>query len=262
VHAYSNHNLLLRYWLATANLVAGRDVTLSVVPPARAVEALESGRIAGFCAGAPWGEVAARANVGISIATTHDIWRNAPEKVLAVRVRWADENRETLHGAIRAMLRAAQFSDDPQNASYTAALLSRRKYLDVDSHAIIASLPGGGAGMRDDAPENTSIFFRYAANFPWRSQGLWFLTEMLKWNLLKPGTDLAAVAARMYRPEIFRKAASSLAISAPLADSKAEGAHASPWELPGSAGPIAMAADRFCDGAVFQPVEQENPVIS
>ena len=58
MHAYSTHNLLLRYWLATAGLEAGRDVRLSVVPPARAVEALQSGQIAGFCAGAPWGEIA------------------------------------------------------------------------------------------------------------------------------------------------------------------------------------------------------------
>jgi NitT/TauT family transport system ATP-binding protein/nitrate/nitrite transport system substrate-binding protein len=262
VHAYSNHNLLLRYWLATAGLLAGRDIKLSVVPPARAVEALESRQIAGFCAGAPWGEVAARAGVGLSIATTHNIWRNAPEKAFAVRGRWADENADALRGALRALLRSAQFCDDPQNASYTAALLSRRKYLDVDSHAIIASLLGGAAKMRDDAPENASIFFRYAANFPWRSHGQWFLAEMLRWNLLKPDTDVGAVAERVYRPDLFRQAAASLSVSAPLADSKPEGAHGSGWEVPGSAGTIAMAADRFCDGAVFEAVLLKNPAIS
>lgn len=73
VHTYSNHNLLLRYWLATAGIEAGRDVTLTVVPPARAVEALVSGQIAGFCAGAPWGEVARRAGVGLPIASSNDI---------------------------------------------------------------------------------------------------------------------------------------------------------------------------------------------
>jgi len=43
VHAYSTHNLLLRYWLATGGLEAGRDVRLSVVPPAHAALALQSG---------------------------------------------------------------------------------------------------------------------------------------------------------------------------------------------------------------------------
>ncbi|HEY4076925.1 MAG TPA: CmpA/NrtA family ABC transporter substrate-binding protein, partial [Rhizomicrobium sp.] len=45
VHAYSTHNLLLRYWLATAGLDVGRQVKISVVSPARAVEALQSGQI-------------------------------------------------------------------------------------------------------------------------------------------------------------------------------------------------------------------------
>ena len=80
---------MLRYWLATANLQAGRDVRLSVVPPARAVEALKSGQIAGFCAGAPWGEIAARTGAGETIATSDDIWKSAPEKAFAVRARWA-----------------------------------------------------------------------------------------------------------------------------------------------------------------------------
>ena len=55
------HNLELRYWLAAADAVAGRDFELCVTPPARIVEALRSGRILGFCAGAPWGEMAERA---------------------------------------------------------------------------------------------------------------------------------------------------------------------------------------------------------
>ena len=38
-----------------------RDIELSVVPPAETVERCATGQIAGFCAGAPWGEVAARA---------------------------------------------------------------------------------------------------------------------------------------------------------------------------------------------------------
>jgi len=176
VHAYSTHNLLLRYWLATAGIEAGRDVKLIVVPPARAVEALTSGQIAGFCAGAPWGEVARRAGAGASVATSRDIWQHAPEKAFAVRASWAKEKPDLLAGAMRALLRAAKFCDAPENASYTAALLSRRKYVDVDSHAILAALPGGTRSG------GSSIFFRGATTFPWRSHGLWFLSEMRRWG--------------------------------------------------------------------------------
>ncbi len=70
VHDYSNHNLALRYWLAAAGALAERDFGVVVTPPARMVEALRSGKIAGFCAGAPWGDIAERAGVGATVATS------------------------------------------------------------------------------------------------------------------------------------------------------------------------------------------------
>ena len=145
VHDYYTHSLELRYWLAAADAVAGRDFELCVTPPARTVEALRSGRILGFCAGAPWGEIAERARVGLTVATSNDIWRNAPEKALAVRERWSEANPEALRNLLRALYRAARFCDAPNNSTYVAALLSRRAWLGVDSHAILQSLPGRSA---------------------------------------------------------------------------------------------------------------------
>lgn len=247
VHAYSTHNLYLRYWLATAGIEADRDVKLIVVPPARAVEALTSGQIAGFCAGAPWGEVARRSGIGRTIATSHNIWAHAPEKAFAVRARWADENPQALTAALRALLRAAQFCDAPENASYTAGLLSRREYFALDSHAILASLPGGTMG------DGGCIFFRGAATFPWRSQGLWFLNEMRRWGLIDAATDLRDLTERVYRPDLYRSVAQTMGVCAPTVDWKEEGAHLAPWTLEAAPRPIAMPADRFCDGTVFVP---------
>ncbi|WP_051335660.1 CmpA/NrtA family ABC transporter substrate-binding protein [Methylocapsa acidiphila] len=247
VHAYSTHNLLLRYWLATAGLEAERDFKLAVVPPASAVEALASGQIVGFCAGAPWGDVARRAGIGATIATSRDIWRHAPEKALAIRARWAEERPEALAGAIRALLRAAKFCDSPENASYTAALLSRRRYLDVDPHAILAGLPGG------TAPDKGCIFYRGAATFPWRSHGLWFLSETRRWGLIDESVDLRALAERVYRPDLYRTAVMQLGEAAPLADWKREGVYDDAWQVEATPAPIEMPADSFCDGAVFDP---------
>ena len=246
VHAHSTHNLLLRYWLATGGLQAGRDVRLSVVPPARAVEALQSGQISGFCAGAPWGEIAARAGAGLNVASSDDIWRAAPEKAFAVRGHWAEEHPESLKGAVRALVRAAQFCDAPENASYTGALLSRQKYLGVDSHAILSSLPGGAI-----SPDNVSRFWRGAATFPWHSHALWFLDQMARWDLIG-AVDRPALAAQVYRPDLYRAAVAPLGVSVPFADSKSEGAHAAPWQLQASPSPITMGPDSFCDGAVFE----------
>lgn len=200
VHAYSTHNLLLRYWLASAGIEAGRDVTLTVVPPARAVEALAAGEIAGFCAGAPWGEVARRAGAGLVVAASNDIWAQAPEKALAVRARWQQENPAALAGAIRALLRAARFCDAPENAEYTAALLSRRRYVDVEPHAILANLPGGPMA------EKGCRFHRDATTFPAPAGGLRLLTEMRRWGLISADLDLEGLAAQVYRPDLYRAA--------------------------------------------------------
>jgi len=253
VHEYSTHNLLLRYWLAASGAVAGRDYALSVVPPARTVEALQTGRIAGFCAGAPWGEVAVRAGVGVTVATSNDVWRNAPEKALAVRERWSRDNPDALSGMLRALYRAARFCDAPHNASYLAALLSRRAWLAIDSHAILASLPGTLGSV------NRSRFQSHAATFPWRSHALWFLDQMMRWGLIEPGQRLSDIAERVYRPDLYAAALSAVGAPIPLADAKPEGGHAEPWSIAAEPGPIAMAPDLFCDRAVFDPARLGSP---
>ncbi len=113
VHDYSTHNLLLRYWLASAGAVADRDYDLCVTPPARTVEALRSRRIVGFCAGAPWGEIAERAGVGLTVATSNDVWRNAPEKALAVRERWSEENPQALAQSCARFIAPRGFATPP-----------------------------------------------------------------------------------------------------------------------------------------------------
>jgi NitT/TauT family transport system ATP-binding protein/nitrate/nitrite transport system substrate-binding protein len=124
--------------------------------------------------------------------------------------------------------------------------LSRQKYLGVDSHAILSSLPGGAI-----APDNQSCFWRGAATFPWRSHALWFLRQMARWDLIG-NVDAEALAARVYRCDLYRAAVAPLGISVPLTDCKNEGAHNTPWQLEAAPKSIAMGPDRFCDGAVFE----------
>src|SRR6202012_1611377 len=118
-------------------------------------------------------------------------------------------------------LRGARFCDDAGNADGIAAILARDDYLAVDRDTIRASLPGGGPGH--------SVFFAGAANFPWVSHAAWFLNRMARWGYLGQDVDRAALAASVYRPDLFRVAAASIGLSVPVADSKIEGAHDAPW---------------------------------
>lgn len=255
VHVFSTHNLLLRYWLAAGGIDPGRDVRFVVIPPARVVTALRDKRIDGFCAGAPWGTVAERAGHGVTVATSHSIWRNAPEKIFAVPAAWAERHPEALQATLRALLRAARYCDDPAHAATIAAVLSRDTYLDMPAEMIVSPPPS----LADTPEEAASVFFANAATFPWRSHALWFLREMARWDLLDVDLDLSAIAKTVYRPDLYSIAATQLDINIPLADAKTEGTHAAPWTLAARPEPIEMGPDLFCDGRVFDPVAAFAP---
>src|ERR1700733_3936262 len=116
VHAFSTHNLLLRYWLASGGADPDRDIETIVIPPENVVEALAAGSIAGFCAGAPWGDVAEAQAAGHILIGTSVIWPFHPEKCLCVGEAWADANAELLHHLLRAVLRAQIRCDLPEEA--------------------------------------------------------------------------------------------------------------------------------------------------
>lgn len=259
VHTFSTHNLLLRYWLAAGGIGPDRDVAFIVVPPAETADALAAGKIDGFCAGAPWGAVAARAGIGRAVATSRAIWHHGAEKVFAVRRRIAEEAPARLQAALRALLRAAIYCDDPSNAPVIAEILAQDRYLGLPPEIILTSLPGAAArDVGSDA--DVSVFFANAANFPWRSQALWFLGEMRRWGYLGADADTDAAAA-IFRPDLYAEAAGSLRLPVPVSAVKSEGHHNAEWLLPALPKPIAMGPDCFLDGARFDPAEtsQEMP---
>jgi ABC-type nitrate/sulfonate/bicarbonate transport system substrate-binding protein len=244
VHPFSSHNLILRHWLAACGIDTERDIAFDVIPPPRMVEALRSGRIVGFCSGAPWGDIAERACIGRSLLTSSAVWHNHPEKVFAVGQRFAETDSVRLAALLRSLLRAARHCDDPVNAAAVATLVADRRYLDVEPDAVRSSLPGTGG-------PNESVFFRSAATFPWRSHARWFLAEMMRWGYLPRGLDAARAAHAIYRPDIYAAAAADIGVAVPDSDMKIEGAHAESWLLAASPSHIEMGTDLFCDGTIF-----------
>lgn len=251
VHSFSTHNLLLRYWLAAGGIDPERDVTFTVVPPAETVDALRARRIDGFCAGAPWGAVAARARLGRTVATSNAIWSNGTEKVFAVRRRIAEEQPARMQAVLRAMLRAAAFCDAPTNAAAVAGLLAQEHYLGLPADIIMTSLPGTAAArVVADIP----TFSANAANVPWPSHAKWFLSQMRRWGYLGVDAD-AQSAVAIFRPDLYADAAAAIGMPVPATPIKSEGRHESTWLLPASPRPIAMGPDTFIDGAVFDPAD-------
>ena len=54
-----------------------------------------------------------------------------------------------------------------------------------------------------------------AVNFPYLSDGMWFLTQHKRWGLIKEHPDYLAVAKQINQIELYKQAASALKISVP-----------------------------------------------
>jgi ABC-type nitrate/sulfonate/bicarbonate transport system substrate-binding protein len=199
VDAFSTHNLLLRYWFASGGVDPDRDIETVVVSPEDAVEALAEGSITGFCAGAPWGDVAERRGVGRILICTSAIWPFHPEKCLCVGETWAAANPDLLHHLLRAVLRAQIRCDRPEEAPMIAALLADPDGLRLPEDACRAALAGGSGA-------EPIRFHRNEAWFPARAHAAWFLGQMRRWGWLDERTDVEALAAQVYRPDLLASA--------------------------------------------------------
>ena len=242
MHAYE-----LRYWMAQAGIDPDRDIRLVIIPPERMAARLKSGEIDGFCVGAPWHAVSAVEGAGEIILHASEFWRSGPDKVFAVTEAFAERNPDVLRALIRALIRASAWAESPENRMALAAILAREPYVGAPEAIIRQSLPSPSRGAEE------IVFHRHAAGFPWRSHALWFLTQMLRWGQIEPEVDITAAARAVYRPDLYRAAASDIGAPAPAVDEKVEGAHAETWTLETAGAPIAMGPDRFFDGRVFDP---------
>ena len=257
VFPHSGHTYQLRYWMAASGIDPDCDVRLVVVPPERIVERLREGSVDGYCVGEPWNQLAVQSGLGRVLITSYEIWNNHPEKVLGVSEAWAERNPKTHKAMIRAILQETRWMDRAENRLEVVERISGPGYVDAPEHVVRMSMAGVFQYAQRETPRalpDFNVFHRYAANFPWRSHALWFLTQMVRWGQLAPGTDLRAVAERVYRPDIHREAAASLGIVTPLGDYKPEGVNHQSHDADG----VTLGGDLFIDGQCFVPEDAEG----
>ncbi|RAU23331.1 nitrate ABC transporter [Paramagnetospirillum kuznetsovii] len=253
VYSFSSHAAELRLWLESAGIDTECDVRLVVVPPPQMISYLSAGNISGYCVGEPWGSLAMRMGLGRVAATSGDIFAGRLEKVFAVTRDWADHHSETHAAILEALLGAARWCDE--NRCELAELLAQPQYLNVPVDAVMAPLLGEGG-----LPKDLITFHGGAANFPWRSQAMWFLESMKRHGQVPVGTDSRAHADAVFRPDLYRVAAQALGLPVPLVDYKTEGEHDQPWTLLRATRPIQMGPDRLLGGGVFDPFHLSPPV--
>ncbi|MGE6528720.1 CmpA/NrtA family ABC transporter substrate-binding protein [Pseudomonas sp. NPDC077382] len=213
------HALWLYYWLAAHGIHPLTDVRTVVVPPSQMVAHLRARRIDGFCAGEPWGAQAIEEDMGFTIATSQSIWADHPEKVLGCTREFVDQYPNTARALVMAILEASRFIDESQeNRRSTAQLIAGSDYV----NAPVASIESRFLGQYEDGlghawlDQHPLRFFGNGdVNMPYHSDGLWFMTQLRRWGLLREDPDYVAVAQSVQQTSLYRDAASALSIAVP-----------------------------------------------
>lgn len=238
---WSPHHFVLRHWVASAGLDPERQIQWIVVPPSRMADMVKDGVIDGFCSGSPWPQAAQLNGHGEILFSDPDYWTLKPEKVLGVRAAWAEANPEATIALTRALLRAGQWASAPEHREDLIRILARTASVNAPWKAIELALDGSGL-----------TFDPQTATFPWISHAKWFMGQMVRWGLLTPDHDFDQLARHVYRPDLWREAASPLRLDCPLADEKTEGGQAAGWKIPATPHNIIMPANQLFDGGVFR----------
>ena len=231
VFPVSTHNYELRYWLAAGGIhpgfyaphkgdtsgMIGADALLSVTPPPQMPSTLEAGTIYGYCVGEPWNQQAVFKGIGVPVVTDYEIWKNNPEKVFGITAEFAEKYPNTTIRLTRALIRAAMWLDANDNANRPAAvkILSKPNYVGADYNVIANSMTGTFEYEKGDkrSVPDFNVFFRYDATYPFYSDAIWYMTQMRRWGQIsedKSDEWYFDLAKKVYRPDIYEKAAKSL----------------------------------------------------
>ena len=236
------HDLWLRYWLAAGGINPDKDVETTVAPPLRMVADMGAGTMSAFCVGEQWPSQLVRQNLGYMACTTGEIWKDHPEKSLAMRADWVAKHPRAAVALTAAVIEAQQWADRVENSEELAAMLSKRAWLNVSRADIKPNLAGNidyGEGREVERSPLRMKFWADAASYPFPSHDLWFLTEEIRWGILPPDTDTRAAVATVNRHDVWREAAA-------LANVPAE-------EMPAG---TSRGIETFFDGQVFDPNAQ------
>ena len=229
VFPVSTHNYELRYWLAAGGIhpgyyspenitgQIGAEVLLSVTPPPQMPATMEAGTIYGYCVGEPWNQAAVFKGIGVPVITDYELWKNNPEKVFGLTAEFTEQYPNTTLAITKALIRAAMWLDENDNANRMAAveMLSKPEYVGADKEVIANSMTGTfeyEKGDKRDVPD-FNVFFRYNATYPFYSDAVWYLTQMRRWGQIaeaKPDSWYDEVAKSVYKPEIYLQAAKLL----------------------------------------------------
>ena len=122
------------------------------------------------------------------------------------------------------MLEASQWIDKLENRPRMAEVVARPSTSTAQKEIILGRLLGQydyGDG-RQEKDKLYMTFFDRHTNFPWKSHGVWWLSQFRAGEWSKEPAGLQGLVDRVHRPDIFREVAKEMGVETPREDMKKE----------------------------------------
>ncbi|MFN3593135.1 MAG: CmpA/NrtA family ABC transporter substrate-binding protein [Thiobacillaceae bacterium] len=204
------HAMWLYYWMGAYGIDPFRDVKVITVPPPQMVANMRVDKMDGYCVGEPWNARAIHDRIGFAAATSQDIWADHPEKVLGATLEFVQKYPNTARAMIAALLDASKYIDTMANRAEVARIIAGKAYVNTEVEVIEGRMLGqyeNGLGRKWQDKNSMKFYDDGAVNFPYLSDGMWFLTQHKRWGLLKVHPDYLGVAKKVNQIALYRDAA-------------------------------------------------------
>jgi nitrate/nitrite transport system substrate-binding protein len=237
----SIYEYFVRYLLAAVGINSISQLRIIITPPPQMVSNTRIGSMQAYMVAEPWNTRAISGNegIGFTFLQGREVWRGHPDRLLAVRESFIENYPKTYRSLVKAMIEACQYCSNPAHRDEVATIISQRSFTGAapkyTQPGILGNFNYGGFDGQPrlvNSPE-TTLFFDLPdtlstvphdhSTFLWQSQGLWLMTQAVRWGQLAELPQNAdEVARQAWRTDLYREIASEMGIPCPSEDYKLE----------------------------------------
>lgn len=211
---YSNHNLLLRYYLATGGIDPDKDVKLLILPPPDAIAKMKAEQIDAFILPDNFTQRVVRDDIGFIHLLTKDLWPGHPCCAFTASQAWIDEHPNTFRVLNKAIIDGATYANKPENRKEIAAAIAPREFLNQPVDVLEAVMTGkfeDGQGNTLDEPDRI-----YFDPYPWKSFATWISNQLVRWDYMTPEkADYDEIGETIFMTDLARELATELGAEVP-----------------------------------------------
>jgi nitrate/nitrite transport system substrate-binding protein len=219
--AFSMHNLLLRYYLASGGINPDKDVQIQVIPPPDAIAKMTAGQLDAYLMPDNVVQRAVFNKIGFIHLLTKDLWPGHPCCAFAASQKWIQANPNTYRAINKAIIDGAGYASNPKNREEIAKAIAGKNYLNQPEPVLKAVL----TGKFEDGQGNTlDVADRIGFDpYPWKSFAKWISSQAVRWDLMpKDKADYKTIANDIYQSDLARELAKELGQTPPTETERIE----------------------------------------